>query len=160
MSRSVSSRSAAFAARRPSVVHRLRRDDNLLRSNQFRSRTSSEVVSFLAKGGKANEGYFFRFKAASIDYQIVGPEPRGASFASSVIRRRCSVAPWPGQLRRYVASSLTDNPVAYARVLSCATKIVAINQLHCCCRDTDRFSVTVATDSLNRFQSRRVSQLS
>src|SRR5262245_33645716 len=34
--------------------------------------------------------------------QIVGPEPREASFASSVIRLSCSVAPWPGQLHRYV----------------------------------------------------------
>jgi hypothetical protein len=33
--------------------------------------------------------------------QIVGPEPREATFASNVIRRSCSVAPWPGQLRRY-----------------------------------------------------------
>jgi hypothetical protein len=32
--------------------------------------------------------------------QIVGPEPREATFASSVILRSCSVAPWPGQLRR------------------------------------------------------------
>jgi len=37
--------------------------------------------------------------------QIVGPEPREASFASSVVRRRCSVAPWPGQLRRYAELS-------------------------------------------------------
>src|SRR5438874_503271 len=36
--------------------------------------------------------------------QIVGPEPRGATFASSVIRRSCSVTPWPGQLRRSIAS--------------------------------------------------------
>src|SRR5215471_7713348 len=35
--------------------------------------------------------------------QMVGPEPREATFASSVIRRSCSVAPWPGQLNRYVA---------------------------------------------------------
>jgi len=27
--------------------------------------------------------------------QIAGPEPRAASFASSVIRRSCSVVPWP-----------------------------------------------------------------
>jgi hypothetical protein len=40
--------------------------------------------------------------------QIVGPEPREASFASSVIRRSCSVAPWPGQLNRWpsVTSSM------------------------------------------------------
>src|SRR6185436_11446967 len=38
--------------------------------------------------------------------QIVGPEPREATFASSVIRLSCSVAPWPGQLRRS-ASTLT-----------------------------------------------------
>jgi len=35
--------------------------------------------------------------------QIVGPEPRGATFASNVIRLSCSVAPWPGQLNRWVA---------------------------------------------------------
>ena len=35
--------------------------------------------------------------------QIVGPEPREATFASSAIRLSCSVAPWPGQLRRYPA---------------------------------------------------------
>ena len=34
--------------------------------------------------------------------QIVGPEPREATFASSVIRLSCSVAPWPGQLKRSV----------------------------------------------------------
>jgi len=38
--------------------------------------------------------------------QIVGPEPRAASFASSVIRLSCSVAPWPGQLNRSVALTL------------------------------------------------------
>src|SRR6185369_8853463 len=32
--------------------------------------------------------------------QIVGPEPREATFASSVIRLSRSVAPWPGQLNR------------------------------------------------------------
>jgi Carboxypeptidase regulatory-like domain len=32
--------------------------------------------------------------------QIVGPEQREATFASSSIRRSYSVAPWPGQLRR------------------------------------------------------------
>jgi hypothetical protein len=31
-------------------------------------------------------------------------EPRAALFASRVIPRSCSVAPWPGQLRRWVAS--------------------------------------------------------
>src|SRR6185295_1665669 len=36
--------------------------------------------------------------------QIVGPEPREASFASSVIRLSCSVAPWAGQLNRYMPS--------------------------------------------------------
>jgi hypothetical protein len=36
--------------------------------------------------------------------QIVGPEPREASFASSVIRLSCPVAPWPGQLRRWGAT--------------------------------------------------------
>jgi len=35
--------------------------------------------------------------------QIVGPEPREACFASSVIRPSYAVAPWPGQLRRYAA---------------------------------------------------------
>jgi hypothetical protein len=35
---------------------------------------------------------------------IVGPEPREATFASSVIRLSCSEGPWPGQLRRSVAS--------------------------------------------------------
>src|SRR6185295_17235039 len=35
--------------------------------------------------------------------QIVGPEPREACFASSVIRLSCSVTPWPGQLRRWDA---------------------------------------------------------
>src|SRR5215831_10466028 len=35
--------------------------------------------------------------------QIVGPGPRAASFASSVVRRSCSVAPWPGQLRRWAS---------------------------------------------------------
>jgi hypothetical protein len=54
--------------------------------------------------------------------QIVGPEPRAAPFASSVIRRSCSVAPWPGQLKRWVAScsqnrnlnlSRTSNGIAY-----------------------------------------------
>jgi hypothetical protein len=38
--------------------------------------------------------------------QIVGPEPRGASFASSVIRLICLVPPWPGQLRRYPALNM------------------------------------------------------
>ena len=33
--------------------------------------------------------------------QIVGPEPRAACFASSAVRLSCSVAPWPGQLKRY-----------------------------------------------------------
>ena len=36
--------------------------------------------------------------------QIVGPEPREASFASSLVRRSCSVTAWPGQLNRYPAS--------------------------------------------------------
>src|SRR6185503_4867119 len=36
--------------------------------------------------------------------QIVGPEPREATFASSVIRLSCSVAPWPGQLKRCAAT--------------------------------------------------------
>ena len=38
--------------------------------------------------------------------QIVGSEPREASFASSVIRLSCSVAPWPGQLHRYPALNM------------------------------------------------------
>jgi hypothetical protein len=33
--------------------------------------------------------------------QIVGPEPREATFASSMIWLSCSVTPWPGQLNRY-----------------------------------------------------------
>src|SRR5215510_3584735 len=32
--------------------------------------------------------------------QVGGPEPREATFASSVIRLSCSLAPWPGQLNR------------------------------------------------------------
>src|SRR6266403_4902420 len=35
---------------KPSVVRRSHTRDNLLHSNRFRSRTSSEVASFLAKG--------------------------------------------------------------------------------------------------------------
>jgi hypothetical protein len=38
--------------------------------------------------------------------QIVGPEPREAPFASSVVRLSCSVAPWPGQLNRYPANQM------------------------------------------------------
>ncbi len=38
--------------------------------------------------------------------QIVGPEPREAPFASIVLRRSCSVTPWPGQLNRYRARVL------------------------------------------------------
>ena len=37
--------------------------------------------------------------------QIVGSEPREATFASSVVRRNCSLAPWPGQLNRYRAAN-------------------------------------------------------
>src|SRR6185295_9883984 len=37
--------------------------------------------------------------------QIVGSEPQEATFASSVIRQSCSVAPWLGQLRRYAAEA-------------------------------------------------------
>ena len=37
--------------------------------------------------------------------QIVGPEPREASFASSLFRLSCSVTPWPGQLRRWASIS-------------------------------------------------------
>src|SRR5215471_1033922 len=109
MSRFALSHYAAFAAARLSFVHRLRRDDNLLRSNQFRSRTSSEVVSFLAKGGKANEGYFFRFKAASIDYHIVGLEPLAAIFASSVVRRSCSLAPGARSTQALAPTVRTDD---------------------------------------------------
>ena len=35
---------------------------------------------------------------ASAREQIVGPEPRAATFASSLVRLSCSVAPWPGEL--------------------------------------------------------------
>ena len=40
--------------------------------------------------------------------QIVGPGPREATFASSVVRRSCSVAPWPGQLRRSTTTWKND----------------------------------------------------
>src|SRR6478735_1718277 len=49
------------------------------------------------------------FACSGETQQIVGPEPREATFASSVIRLSCSVAPWPGQLNRYVAFSGGDN---------------------------------------------------
>jgi hypothetical protein len=42
---------------------------------------------------------------------MVGPEPQEATFASNVIRRSCSVAPWPGQLNRSTASFL-NMPIA------------------------------------------------
>ena len=42
--------------------------------------------------------------------QIVGPEPRAASFASSLVRRSCSLAPWPGQLRRSTSFSMAAKP--------------------------------------------------
>src|SRR6267142_6617195 len=63
--------------------------------------------------------------------QIVGPEPRGATFASGVIRLTCSAAPWPGRLNRYAASlceqDLIDQSMAtkfasFARRYSVARK--------------------------------------
>src|SRR5215471_9219558 len=47
--------------------------------------------------------------------QMVGPEPREASFASSVVRRSCSVAPWPGQLNRW-PSSLMRRKILFALI--------------------------------------------
>ena len=51
--------------------------------------------------------------------QIVGPEPREATFASSLVRRSCSVTPWPGQLKRYAATILTVLDM-FLRGLVCA----------------------------------------
>ena len=40
------------------------------------------------------------FRARPVN-STVGPEPREAGFASSLVRRSCSVTPGPGQLNRY-----------------------------------------------------------
>src|ERR1043166_8165159 len=52
--------------------------------------------------------------------QIVGPEPREASFASSVIGLSCSVAPWPGQLKRSTHCMLTMKHLLLFLVMSAA----------------------------------------
>ena len=41
--------------------------------------------------------------------QIVGPEPREATFASSLVRRSYSVTPWSGQLNRWGACEIVKS---------------------------------------------------
>src|ERR1041384_1901825 len=62
--------------------------------------------------------------------QIVGPEPRAACFASSVIRLSCSVAPWPGQLNRCALINMR-RPIIYyfAGVL---TVVLVLGGLRAC----------------------------
>jgi hypothetical protein len=59
--------------------------------------------------------------------QIVGPEPREATFAPSVIRLSYSVAPWPGQLRRSVAL-MTVHEDIFATVVAFQTTNATTDQ--------------------------------
>ena len=61
--------------------------------------------------------------------QIVGPEPRAACFASSVIRRSCSVAPWPGQLNRCALSTHTEMNACQWGILIIAFVIFGLSEL-------------------------------